>query len=58
MFWFIYRFFNILEIFTGKIIFLIKKKKKKSLEWPLYSQNHQNTLKGTKCQKKKPSENS
>ena len=52
----IYQFFDILEIFVGKIICFDKKKKKKpqkSLEYPLYSQNHQNTLKTKKCPKKK-----
>ena len=60
-FWCIYkRLFDILVILTGKTyiyIYFDKNITLKSLEWPIYSQNHQNyqnTLKPIKCPKKTP----
>ena len=55
MFWFIYRVFNILEIFTGKIILFDKKKKQEITRMaiilpksPKYSQRHKMSKKKKK----------
>ena len=51
MFWFIYRVFDILETFTGKIIFLIKKTQEITRmatiiqKSPKYSQKHKTSKK-------------
>ena len=42
----------------GKIIFFTRKIPYKSLEWPLFSQNRQNTPKPQNVEKKNPLETS